>query len=89
MEKYIEKTAYYIQKGYEWLCAIPKDKLLHISISALLTAVLNLFLPFVALFLVMTLIFVCKEGLDYVTKKGTPEWKDIVADYVGFLIGAI
>jgi len=89
MDKYIELIALYCNKAYQRLCAIPQDKLLHITVSAFITAVLNLFMPFLAVLLIMTLIFVCKEGLDYITKKGTAEWQDILADYVGFIIGII
>ena len=89
MEKYIKLLAQYINRGYELLCGAPKDKLLHVVVSATVTALLSHIMPFVGLLLVMTLIFVGKETYDKVSGKGSVEWKDIVADYVGFIIGVI
>lgn len=89
MEKYIKLLAQYINRGYELLCEVPKDKLLHVVVSATVTALLSHIMPFVGLLLVMTLIFVGKETYDKLSGKGSAEWKDIVADYVGFIIGVI
>ena len=66
-----------------------KDKLLHVVVSATVTALLSHVIPFVGLLLVMTLIFVGKETYEKLSGKGSAEWKDIVADYVGFIIGII
>lgn len=60
MEKYIKLLAQYINRGYELLCGVPKDKLLHVVVSATVTALLSHIIPFVGLLLVMTLIFVGK-----------------------------
>ena len=89
MEKYIKLLAQYINRGYELLCGVLKDKLLHVVVSATVTALLSHVIPFVGLLLVMTLIFVGKETYDKLSGKGSAEWKDIVADYVGFIIGII
>lgn len=89
MEKYIKLLAQYINRGYELLCGVPKDKLLHVVVSATVTALLSHIVPFVGLLLIMTLIFIGKETYDKLSGKGSAEWKDIVADYVGFIIGVI
>lgn len=89
MEKYIEKLAVVLLRVYDWLVRIPNDKLLHIVVSSAMTAVLNLFLPLTAVFLIMSLVFLSKETWDKVSGKGTPEWADIFADYIGFVIGIL
>lgn len=89
MEKYIKLLVQYINRGYELLCEVSKDKLLHVVVSATVTALLSHIMPFVGLLLIMTLIFIGKETYDKLSGKGSTEWKDIVADYVGFIIGVI
>ena len=74
-----------------------KDKILHIGISFFLCTFLSLllntfFTPFSALFLasVITLgIGAIKEVGDYITKNGTADAKDFIADLVGCIPAAI
>lgn len=68
---------------------IPKDKLLHIVVSSVLTSLLYYIIPIIPLFLLMTIIFLGKEYLDYKFNKGCCDWKDVIADYIGFLIGIL
>lgn len=63
MEKYIKLLAQYINRGYELLCGVPKDKLLHVVVSATVTALLSHVIPFVGLLLVMTLILWVKRPM--------------------------
>lgn len=66
-----------------------EDKLKHIVVSAIICVALNLFLPrWVAAILTLA-IGVGKEVYDKVTGKGHPEWKDLLADLIGILIGVL
>lgn len=78
-----------IKTLYRKLIAIQHDKLLHVVVSATLTAILSHIIPFAGLFLVMTFIFFAKEVYDKYSRKGTAEWGDVIADYVGFAIGIL
>lgn len=71
------------------LSKIPQDKLLHVLVSSILTSLLYYIFPIILLLLIMSLIFFAKEYLDYKSKQGCCDWKDIIADYVGFLIGIL
>lgn len=71
------------------ISGIPNDKLLHFSTAAILTAVLKLILPWLGVLFVCTFVFIAKEAYDKRTGKGTPELKDIIADYLGFVIGIL
>ena len=64
------------------------DKLLHFFASATIMAVLAYFLPLVVAFLITFGIGIAKEVIwDKMMKKGTPELRDITADFFGcFLI---
>ena len=65
-----------------------QDGLLHILCSLVLCAVLGAFLPLWAAVLISLAIGVLKELIwDKLLKKGTPEWKDILADALGILLG--
>lgn len=68
---------------------IPYDKALHIVFSAVISRVLRLCgMPLWLRLLVFTLIVGGKELYDWASKKGTPEWRDMLANYIGFAIGA-
>lgn len=71
------------------LSKIPQDKLLHVVISSILTSLLSYTFPIIPLFILMTVIFLSKEYIDDASKQGCCDWKDIIADYVGFLIGIL
>ena len=88
MNDIIDKIADFLIGTYNAIVNISKDKLLHFSVSAILTCVFNLFLPFWGLFMVMTLIFIAKEIYDFYNN-GNPDHKDIIADYIGFIVGVM
>ena len=71
------------------LTHIGPDGLMHFSISASATAVLSLILPAWIAFLIVFLFGIAKEIYDKWSKKGTPEWKDILCDLAGCLVGAM
>lgn len=77
------------KKFYDLLTAIPSDKLLHVVAASALTALLGLIMPFDGQLVVMSAIFVGKEIYDKASGRGTCEWGDIIADYVGFVIGVL
>ena len=67
-----------------------QDGLLHILCSLVLCAVLAAFLPWWAAALITLAIGIAKELVwDRWLKKGTAEWKDIIADAVGIALGAV
>lgn len=68
---------------------LTEDKLKHIVVSAIICVALNLFLPWWVAGLITLGIGVGKEVYGKVTGKGHPEWKDLVADLVGILIGVL
>ena len=78
-----------IKAIYTFIINTPRDKLLHIVIAASLVCLLKIFLSFVLVFLFSSLIFVGIKLYDAIIKKENPELKDIVADYIGFIIGIL
>lgn len=64
-------------------------KLKHIVVSAIIAVALNLFLPWWVASVITLAIGVGKEIYDKVSGKGHPEWKDLLADLVGILIGIL
>lgn len=66
------------------------DGTAHTIISAVILLILQTFLPWWVAILVTLAIGVVKEGIyDMWLKKGTPQWKDIVCDLIGVLIGSL
>ena len=67
---------------------IRKDDLLHILVSVIIMTVLKLLLPWWIAALITLLVGILKELIwDKWLKKGTPEWRDIVSDIIGIIIG--
>lgn len=65
-----------------------QDGLTHILVSLVLCAVLGVFLPLWAAVLITLSVGFIKELVwDKLLKKGTAEWRDIIADAVGVLLG--
>lgn len=68
---------------------IGNDGMKHIILSAILTVVAKWLLPvWVAVALVL-LIGIIKEVYDKISDKGFSEWKDIICDIIGILIGIL
>ena len=65
------------------------DKYKHVVVSSIIAVVLNLFLPWWVAAILTLAIGISKEVYDKVSGKGHPEWKDLVADLVGILIGVL
>ena len=68
---------------------IGEDKLKHIVVSAIIAVALNLFLLWWVAAILTLCVGIGKEVYDKVTGKGHPEWKDLVADIVGIIIGVL
>lgn len=66
-----------------------EDKLKHIVVSAIICVALNLILPWWVAAILTLCVGIGKEVYDKVTGKGHPEWKDLVADIVGIIIGVL
>lgn len=68
---------------------IGSDGMKHIILSAILTVVAKWLLPvWVAVGVVMA-IGIAKEIYDKVSEKGCCEWKDIMCDLIGIVIGVL
>lgn len=67
-----------------------QDGLTHILVSLVLCAVLGVFLPLWAAVLITLSVGFIKELVwDLWMEKGTAEWRDIVSDAVGILLGVL
>lgn len=61
----------------------------HIILSALITVILNIFLPIWASALITAALGGLKEYYDYKSNTGYVQIKDIICDVVGILIGCL
>ena len=71
------------------LDGLTRDKLLHVVVSAALSAVLALVLPWWAAAVVTLMVGVAKEVYDKVSGRGCAEWGDLLADVLGIVIGVM
>ena len=78
-----------MKKLLNYLNNIPHDKLLHFAICAVLSAILNLFFPVWIVVSLVAILSVGKEAYDQISSEGTPEWKDLIADAIGIIIGIL
>lgn len=76
----------YINKLFDYVAI---DGCKHIILSAVMTVVLNIFLPTWAAGLIALGIGVAKEFYDYKTGYGQVQVKDVVCDVIGVLIGVL
>lgn len=76
----------YLNEFFEFIAL---DGCKHIIISAVMTVVLNIFLPTWAAGLIALGIGVAKEFYDYRTGSGQVQVKDIICDIVGLIIGLL
>lgn len=69
---------------------IRKDDLLHLVCSIVLVKFLSFLLPLWVAATLTIIVAILKEVLwDKILKHGTPEWRDLVSDIIGIIIGAI
>lgn len=64
-----------------------EDKLKHVVVSSVMAALLNLILPWWVAGILTLCVGIGKEVYDKVSGKGHPEWKDLLADLVGIVVG--
>lgn len=65
------------------------DKILHVLVSLVLMLEFQRFLPVWGALTIVLAIGIIKEVYDKVSGKGTPDWRDIVADCIGIILGLI
>lgn len=76
-----------IGKALQWLGL---DGMAHIIVSAVMLLALQIFLPWWIAVPAVLAIGVAKEVIyDKWLSKGTPQWKDILCDFIGLLIGSL
>lgn len=67
-----------------------QDGLLHILCSLVLCLVLSSFIPvWIAALITLAIGFIKELVWDLWMKKGTAEWRDIISDTVGIIIGTV
>lgn len=66
-----------------------EDKLKHVIVSAVVMVMLSLVLPKWVAVIATLSIGVAKEVYDKVSKRGCAEWKDMICDIIGIIIGAL
>lgn len=76
----------YLNKLFAWM---GNDGMMHVILSALIASVLSLVIPTGLAAVVTLAIGIAKESYDAKSGKGCAEWKDLVADVVGILIGIL
>lgn len=65
------------------------DGMKHFILSATLTALLALILPWYWAAIITLAVGAAKETYDRVSGKGSAEWKDVLCNLAGTIIGAI
>lgn len=65
------------------------DKVLHLFICLILTLEFKRFIDLWIAIIIVFIIAIIKEIYDKVSKKGTCDYKDIIADCIGIIIGCL
>lgn len=65
------------------------DGMMHVILSSIIVILLSLVLPKWIAAIITLSIGIGKEAYDKVSGKGCAEWKDIVCDLVGIIIGIL
>lgn len=76
----------YLNEFFEFIAL---DGCKHIILSAVMTVVLNIFLPTWAAALIALAVGGLKEYYDYKSGTGQVQVKDVVCDVIGVLIGVL
>lgn len=75
----------YLNKLFTWMGS---DGMMHVILSAIICTVLTLIMPWWVASVLTIGLGIGKEVYDS-TGKGCAEWKDIICDLVGILIGIL
>lgn len=65
------------------------DKILHLLVCLSLTLELRRFIDLWIAIVIVLIIAIGKEVYDKLSKKGTCDYKDIIADCIGIIIGCL
>ena len=76
----------YLNKLFAWMGS---DGMSHLILSAIIAVFLSLFLPLELAAMITLAVGIGNELYDRISGKGCSEWKDIVCDIVGILIGVL
>lgn len=76
----------YLNKLFSWMGS---DGMMHVILSAVITIVLGWMFPLYFTIPIALGLGIAKEVYDGGTGKGRAEWKDIVCDVIGVLIGIL
>lgn len=82
----MRKLLDFLKLAREWVSV---DGLLHILVCALIVLVFGAFLPLWAAFIVAVVVGIVKEVYDLLSRKGTPEWRDLLCDLIGIVLGLL
>ena len=76
----------YLNKLFSWMGS---DGMMHVILSAFIASVLNLFIPWEVAAVITLAVGFGKELYDRISGKGCSEWKDLICDLIGVLIGVL
>ena len=65
------------------------DGMMHFIVSSVISALLKVFVGVFPGIVITLIIGIAKEVYDRVSKKGSAEWKDVVCDILGMLVGVL
>ena len=76
----------YLNKLFTWM---DSDGMSHVILSSIIACLLSLVMPWELAALATLAIGIGKELYDKHSGKGCAEWKDLVCDIIGILIGVL
>ena len=76
----------WLRAAREWLSL---DGLLHLLVCTVIVLFFGAFLPLWGAIIVAMVAGMVKEIYDLISQKGTPEWRDLVCDLIGIVLGLI
>ena len=82
MRKFID----FLKLAFGW---VSTDGLLHLLVCSLIILVFGAFMPLWAAVIIAIVIGTLKELYDLISRKGTPEWRDLICDIVGIIVGLL
>lgn len=65
------------------------DGMMHFIVSSVISALLNTLVGVFPSIVITLTIGIAKEVYDRISKKGSAEWKDVVCDILGMLVGVL
>lgn len=65
------------------------DGMMHFIVSSVISALLKVLVGIFPSIVITLTIGIAKEVYDRISKKGSAEWKDVVCDILGMLVGVL